>query len=97
MIIEWKKKRTKIRENFIVYQLSQKEAQRFLLHSVNHREKIGINKKVNIIYKKSMSFEKNLQEVKSILYSINSKSQQLKNNKKNWMFQFHIGRTVTRF
>ena len=97
MIMGWKKKRSKIRENFIVYQLSQEEAQRFLLLSVNQGEKIGIKKKVNVIYKKSISFEKNLQEVKSILYSIDLKSQQLKNKNKNWMFQFHIGRTVTRF
>ena len=88
-------KRIKIQDNFIVYQLSQEEAKIFLLNSVDQGKKRELEKNVKVFLNKPNSFEENLHKVKSILYSINLKSQQNKN--KNWMFQFHIGRTVTRF
>ena len=97
MIRAWQKKRIEIQDSFIVYQLSQEEAKIFLLHSVHQVKNRDLEKNVKICFNTTNSFEVTLQKVKSTLYSIDLKSQQLKNKNKNWMFQFHIGRTVTRF
>ena len=36
-------------------------------------------------------------QIKQYMFSINLMSQQIKNVNKKWVYQFHIGRTVTRF
>ena len=74
-----------------------RRSKNFLLHSVHQVKNRDLEKNVKICFNTTNSFEVTLHKVKSTLYSIDLKSQQLKNKNKNWMFQFHIGRTVTRF
>ena len=97
MIIEWKTKRIRIQENFIVYHLTQGDTKKLLLNAVSRESDCDIVNKKTICFKQSPSFKENINKIKSIMYSVNLKSQQLQNKNKNWMFQFHIGRTVTRF
>ena len=38
-----------------------------------------------------------MEKIKQIIHTVSLTSQQMKHKTKNWKFQFHIGRTVTRF
>ena len=93
----WTKKRDELSVHFSISSNTQYEAKNIILNEVSQKIRLTIHKALLIRLHDNSRSKYLLNEIKKIIYTIKLRSQQTKNTTKKWVFQFQIGRTVTRF